>query len=359
MLITAALFGLAPALLLLVLAVVEHASAAQRVVSPGARFAPAEGATVLYDALLLNADRKAVAAALIDLAVRRKVRLLVDADAGPSGGSRKRAPVGMEIVEGATFTPEELSVLEALFGPDHTPGRVRRFSSDARALHRRVRGVIDETEKRLASAGLIARGRRGWATFLIRVAAVLVIGVCLLLLIAAWAVSEPGAALYVVLIAGLVAAVAAIVVAPSPWRRFRPAAQPMREHLAGMREYIALAEAEPLRFSQSAGGADLRADVSPEAASARLQRFLLNERLLPYAVLFGLERSWTAVLQTESRELRVAEGIDGAMEVAGAVIEVIELVGGVVHLVSAVGELVDATGGVVEVVGGVFEAVSS
>lgn len=187
----------------------------------------------------------------------------------------------------------------------------------------------------------------------------LVGGICLLLLIAAWSVSEPGAALYAVLVVGLVAAVAAIVVAPRAWRRFRPAAQPLRAHLAGMREYIALAEAEPLRFSQSTDGADLRADVSSAASAERLRRFLLNERLLPYAVLFGLERSWTAVLQTESQALRVAEGIEGAMEVAGAVVDVIEAVGGVVHLVSAVGELVDATGGVVEVVGGVFEAASS
>ncbi|MEV7608177.1 hypothetical protein AB0N61_01725 [Microbacterium sp. NPDC089320] len=359
MLITAALFGLAPALLLLGLAVIERVRSVQPVTSPGARFGPADGATVLHDALLLNADRKAVAAALIDLAVQRKVRLLVEAESASAGRSRTRAPIGMEIVDGATFTPEELGVLEALFGPDHTPGRVRRFSSDARALHRRVRRVLDEAEKRLGSAGLIDRSRRGWATFLIRVAAVLVIGVCLLLLLAAWAVSEPGGALYAVLLAGLVGAIAAIVIAPRPWRRFRPAAQPLRAHLAGMREYIALAEAEPLRFAQSADGADLRSDVSPEATAARLQRFLLNERLLPYAVLFGLERSWTAVLQTESQALWVTEGIEEAMEVAGAVIEAIELVGGVVQLVNAVGELVDATGGVVEVVGGVFEVVSS
>lgn len=359
MLITAALFGLAPALLLLVLAVIERVRSVQPVTSPGARFGPADGATVLHDALLLNADRKAVAAALIDLAVQRKVRLLVEAESASAGRSRTRAPIGMEIVDGATFTPEELGVLEALFGPDHTPGRVRRFSSDARALHRRVRRVLDEAEKQLGSAGLIDRSRRGWATFVIRVAAVLVIGVCLLLLLAAWAVSEPGGALYAALAVGLAVAIAAIVIAPRPWRRFRPTAQPPRAHLAGMREYIALAEAEPLRFSQSADGADLRSDVSPEATAARLQRFLLNERLLPYAVLFGLERSWTAVLQTESQALRVTEGIEEAMEVAGAVIEVIELVGGVVQLVNAVGDLVDATGGVVEVVGGVFEVVSS
>lgn len=361
MLITASLFGLAPALLLLVLAVIERVRSGQRVASPGPRFAPASGATVLHDALLLNADRRAVAAALIDLAVRRKVRLLVDADDGaaPSGRAARRAPVGIEVVEGASFTPEELSVLEALFGPGHAPGRVRRFSADARALHRRVRGVLDETESRLASAGLIARGRRGWATLLLRVAACLVIGVCLLLSFAAIAVSEPGIGVYAVPIAGVLIAVAAIVVAPRPWRRFRPEAQPLREHLAGMREYVALAEAEPLRFLQSADGAELRGDVSAQAASERMQRFLLNERLLPYAVLFGLERSWTAALRTESQALRVEEGFGGALEVAGAVFDVIEVVGGVVHLAGAVGDLVDATGGVVEVVGGVFEAASS
>lgn len=359
MLITASLFGLAPALLLLAFAVIERVRSVQRVASPGPRFAPSPGATVLYDALLLNADRRAIAAALIDLAVRRKVRLLVDAEDVPSRGAHTRAPIGIEVVDGATFTPEELSVLEALFGPDHTSGRVRRFSSDARALHRRVRGVLDETETRLTSAGLIARGRRGWATFLLRVAACLVIGVCLLLLFAALVVSEPGAGVYAVPIAGVVVAVAVIVVAPRPWRRFLPSAQPLRAHLAGIREYIALAEAEPLRFLQSTDGADLRSDVSAEAESARLQRFLLNERLLPYAVLFGLERSWTAALRTESQVLRAGESLDSAIEVAGAVFDVIEIVGGVVHLVGAVGDLVDATGGVVEVVGGVFEAVSS
>ncbi|MGN7947425.1 DUF2207 family protein [Microbacterium sp. 22215] len=359
MLITASLFGLAPALLLLVLAIVERARSVQRVASPGPRFEPSPGATVLHDALLLNADRRAIAAALIDLAVRRKVRLLVDAEAPPARGSGRRAPVGIEVVEGATFAPEELSVLEALFGPDHTPGRVRRFSSDARALHRRVRAVLDEAEKRLAAAGLIARGRRAWATYLLRVGAWLVIGVCLLLLFAALAVSEPGAALYAVLSIGLLAAVAVIVVAPRPWRRFLPAAQPLRGHLAGIREYVALAEAEPLRFLQSTAGAELRSDVSPEAASERLQRFLVNERLLPYAVLFGLERSWTAALRTESQELRVAEGAGDALEIAVTLFDAIELVGGVVHLVGAVGDLVDATGGIVEVVGGVFEAVST
>lgn len=359
MLITASLFGLAPALLLLVLAIVERVRSVQRVASPGPRFAPAPGSSVLYDALLWNADRRAIAAALVDMAVSRKIRLLTDAEAVPAGGGGRRAPVAMEVVEGATFTAQELSILEALFGPEHTSGRVRRFSADARALHRRVRGVLGEAEKQLAAAGLMSRGRRGWATFLLRVAAVLVLGVCALLLIAALAVSEPGAALYAVLIVGILASIAVFVVSPRAWRRFLPGAAQPRAHLAGMREYIALAEAEPLRFLQSAAGAELRADVSSEASSERLQRFLLNERLLPYAVLFGLERSWAAVLRTESQQLQVAEGAEGALEVAGAVFDVIELVGGVVHLVGAVGDLVDATGGVVEVVGGVFEAVSS
>lgn len=42
---------------------------------------------------------------------------------------------------------------------------------------------------------------------------------------------------------------------------------------------------------------------------------MLNERLLPFAVLFGLEREWARQLQTERRELTasgVLNAIDGA-----------------------------------------------
>ncbi|MDQ2698617.1 MAG: DUF2207 domain-containing protein, partial [Actinomycetota bacterium] len=64
----------------------------------------------------------------------------------------------------------------------------------------------------------------------------------------------------------------------------------LRDHLEGLREYIRLAEADRLRMLQSASGAERATDDSG------VDVVRVYERLLPYAVLFGLEREWQAEL---------------------------------------------------------------
>lgn len=119
-----------------------------------------------------------------------------------------------------------------------------------------------------------------------------------------------------------------------------------------------LAEKGQLRALQSVGGALLSADASAEAGLQELERFRLHERLLPYAVLFGMEKSWVHALGDHAAALREQAGgmdiVDGAFEV----LEVIELVGGAAQLVHAVGELADAAGGAVGVVGEVVDGLS-
>ncbi|MGV9769427.1 DUF2207 family protein [Microbacterium sp. NPDC003461] len=63
-----------------------------------------------------------------------------------------------------------------------------------------------------------------------------------------------------------------------------------REHLEGLREFIRLAEADRLRVLQSVEGAE-RVDAGDDRAVIRLY-----ERLLPWAVLFGQEKSWAEAL---------------------------------------------------------------
>ena len=139
--------AIAPAFLILGLGFVARGIAAQRVKGLLVQYTPQRGSTVLHDALLVDADRRAASAMLIDLAVKRKVRLLA--------GS-KREPVGVEVLPNVVFTADELTLLEALFGADHTPGRVRRFSADRRALNGRLRILVQHAEHALAREGLIA-----------------------------------------------------------------------------------------------------------------------------------------------------------------------------------------------------------
>lgn len=64
------------------------------------------------------------------------------------------------------------------------------------------------------------------------------------------------------------------------------------DHLLGLKEYIKMAEADRLKFGQSVQGAEKIAGGSFDPSSPRSQ-VKLFETLLPYAMLFGLEKSWT------------------------------------------------------------------
>lgn len=66
----------------------------------------------------------------------------------------------------------------------------------------------------------------------------------------------------------------------------------VNDYLLGLKDYIKLAEADRLQYLQSPEGAEKIADktaFNPKTASAKIKLF---ESLLPYAMLFGLEKGW-------------------------------------------------------------------
>jgi hypothetical protein len=160
-------------------------------------------------------------------------------------------------------------------------------------------------------------------------------------------VSGDWPALVATLIA-LAATIATILVTPPSWRRFLPPARPRREHLDGLRQYLELGEADRLRELQSPRGAEPRTTAAAGAlgASTAVTRFHLHERLLPYAVLFGLEREWTAKLGLERAALGEAGGgaVGDTMNAVAEIAMALDAAGGTLELTAAVGDLVDAKG---------------
>ena len=256
------------------------------------------------------------------------------------------------------LTADEVALLEALFGPEHTHGRVRRFSSDRRALSGRLRTLVQHAEHALARAGLVAQGRTTWPGVTLTVLAYL--GMLVEALFIVFALIDGDWPALIATGLALAATIATIIVTPSSWRRFLPPARPKREHLEGLRQYLALSETDRLRILQSPSGAELRATDAATAADASLARYHLHERLLPYAVLFGLEREWIAKLRLEYADLDrtsldvLADAVDVTLEVAVA----LDSAGGAIELTAAVGDLVDASGSALDGVGGIFEVFS-
>ncbi|MBT2517734.1 DUF2207 domain-containing protein [Streptomyces sp. ISL-90] len=369
-------FAVIPAFLILGFGLAARAVAAQRVTPRVVQYAPERGSTVLRDALLLEADRRAASAALIDLAVKRKVKIIA---------GRKREPIGVELASNAILTAEEVALLEVLFGPEHTPGRVRRLSSARRALGGRLRTLVFTTEHALARDGLIAERRVTWPGVTLTVLAYL--GMLVEVLFLVFTIVDGDWPALILTMVALAATVATIFVTPAWWRHFLPPSQPRREHLAGLRQYMELAEADRLRVLQSPSGAllqetdassgrvELRAadtaagatpasspsdELQPDAAAAASEpvaRFHLHERLLPYAVLFGLEREWIAQLKLDSAAIvhTNLDTVGDLLEATADIADVIDAVGSLSELPAAVGDLTDGAGSVITAVSDIFD----
>ena len=83
-----------------------------------------------------------------------------------------------------------------------------------------------------------------------------------------------------------------------------------KTYLDGIREYLQLAEEERLRAAQSPRTADLvssgRRAYGDAPNSPGDSIVNVYERLLPYAVLFGMERDWVEVIRSASPVAEVA-----------------------------------------------------
>ncbi|MDF0514853.1 DUF2207 domain-containing protein [Agromyces sp. H3Y2-19a] len=253
-----------------------------------AQYEPPEGVSAFVSADLVGQPGKGVTSTILERAVAGEVRIV-------ETGRRRYA---VEYVGGTTRADEHASaVTRALFGSPPARGAVRDLKSRDTVLGRRLLAIRQRVTKGVVAAGLRRRPDRGLRVLLGLIAVVaaalsVVLGIVALegVMGGAW----PAICFVVALAASLMTLGLVIDVRP-----LTEHGRELRDHLEGLRLYIRLAEADRLRVLQSPSGA-LRVDATDQRAVLKL-----NERLLPYAVLFGLERDW-------SRELAVLYEREGS-----------------------------------------------
>ncbi|MFK4730157.1 DUF2207 domain-containing protein [Agromyces mediolanus] len=243
-----------------------------------AQYEPPPGLSVMEAAELAGQPGKGVTATILQLAVLHRLRVV---ELGP-----KRFAV--EYGGGEGPDPDADQLLRELFA---TSGRRELKQQDTAlgkkllALRTAVRGrVVTEGLRRTPPAG--PRVLLGLVALLGGIAAV-VFGI--IALDQAMGGGWPVLGLVVGILAVLTAAFAVIDVRPLTER-----GRAAKDHLAGLKVYLELAEADRIRMLQSPDGA-LRTG-GPDAV------LKLHEKLLPYAVIFGIEREWSRVLAAEYAE---------------------------------------------------------
>jgi uncharacterized membrane protein YgcG len=253
-----------------------------------AQFTPPDDSDLLLDAEIIDRQSAGLPALFVDFAVRGVVRV-IDQDPGASASSSSRFQ--LELIDASGVSSREKTVLAALFSSSLDRGdRVTVGSLDA-ATGAALYGLRATTASAATSRGLraVPAGADRQARIVRRVALWTVLAFIPVWVWAIWYDVLEGAVLLPAF-ATVAIALAVPAVSSAPKRLTRAGAE-AKEYLLGLREYLTVAEEQRLRMLQSPEGA-LR--VSPDDRGAVVK---LNERLLPYAVLWGVEDRWIEVLR--------------------------------------------------------------
>lgn len=238
----------------------------------------------LVAAPLIPGARTPVAAEIVHLAVQGDLRI---------EDHETKRPRLHRVADAPTRDPLDAEALDALFpkaGADivKIPKASEGFAKRMQQLEQR--GVAEA-----AARGLTTKARSPMAALLQWISlALLAVAVVL----AVWSVVQGRESATLGVVAVIVAAAVALISSFVAFARhtvLSAAGAEQYEHLLGVKEFIRVAEADRLRMLQSFSGAERYVRDGVELIH-------LYERLLPYAILFGMEREWGEVLETRYGE---------------------------------------------------------
>jgi uncharacterized membrane protein YgcG len=251
-----------------------------------AEYDPPTGLDLFTAAILINRTSKAAAAQFIDFAVRGRMRII---DTPKEGFFAHGESYQFQLIDASGIIGPPLTLAQALFGPELTPGTTYAMTGTDTALSAQVRKTLQAATVATVTNGFRKKrqaARTAPPALLTLASTILtfVFGVSLL------NGSFGGAIPFLLFIPATV--VIFVVFALLGRVPLTDVGAELRDHLKGLELYIRLAEADRLRMLQSPTGAE-RAAVS---ATDPREVVKVYEKLLPYAVLFGLEKQWAAEL---------------------------------------------------------------
>ena len=267
------------------------------------QYSPPAFISLIAAAELLGEGKRAIAAQVVDLAVRKVISVSRDKGAGKKSGFTLTVTGDV-----AREQPDEQAILRALFTTTQV-GATRHVAPGCN----KALGVTLQGPHRFAVARLIRAGLAREKNLLVKIF--------------------------------------------QPWRK-QPVVptrtgEPIVDHLWGIHDYVKLAEKDRFAMLQSPEGA-IRAPLG------ELEVLKLYEKLLPYAVLFGLEKRWMAELDLRARLLspELLETLSTVADVGYTALSVVDFAIDVSNVVDLV-DISDVLDGVGAIFGGIAEFLGS
>ena len=235
----------------------------------------------LLAAAVLPKPEHVIPAEIVHLGVNGALRIEETAD-----GKDQHPLLRLTNREAATSDLDQ-NALNALF-PDGA--ETRDLTGKSKRFGKAMRKLVARGPQEAARRGWTEKARsRGAVVFCLAAVGVLAIAIILMI----WSIIQNRQSLVLsivtVALAGVAVAIVSVIAASRPTVLTAAGAE-RYAYLMGVREFIRVAEADRIRMLQSYAGAERRADGAVDVV-------VLYERLLPYAMLLGEEKTWARVLE--------------------------------------------------------------
>ena len=229
--------------------------------------------------------QKAVAAQIIDLAVRNKLAI-VETEKNILG-LFTQTQYEIELKDKDGLDDLEVELVEALFN-DSDLGARYRVGDKSNQTSRRIQKLIRSAKKSVEASGYRYKVPGWYRPYVVAgISAFVGVGVSVEMFMTGfedWRVIAGGAS--------LVSVAVSVFLVGDGIRALSDKGNEVFKYIEGLKDYIELAEAERLRVLQSPQGAQ----TEPVDISNKEQVLHLFEKLLPFAVLFGQESRWSEIV---------------------------------------------------------------
>lgn len=238
----------------------------------------------LYEAsFLIKVKRTAFSAQLIDLAVKRKVQIIEEDGKGIFKTGKEYS---VKLLMDKDLSDVEKQFLLIVFD-ELKPGSVHNLSKKNMLIAGLLEKYSKQIEKSIMGRGL--RENHNIATFVLSIIYIFMIFGAPAMLFLLYQKAD----LYSFGVFGLFFATGLMI---TPLIKVRPLTNQGREikdYLLGLKMYIKLAEADRIKYLQSPDGAErIQIDTNNKKEIIKLY-----EKVLPYAILFGIDSQWSKILE--------------------------------------------------------------
>lgn len=246
------------------------------------------GLDIVVAADLIGAPAKVIPALLLSLAVRRNIRIIDDGESSKFGAKKRDYRVQFLTDEGAS--PADIEALDALFGGTRRAGAITALTPTDTALGKKLQAISTGARDDSVAGGY--RVKRTVPAAGLFAAFAIVIFVVLFVL---FCVGVASYAINVWLVLGFVLGILFAIgtlFAVSSKKALTPKGAETRDYLLGLKEYLALAEKDRIAMLQSPSGAERVTVEDTVNPGDTLEMVKFYEKLLPFAVLWDIEKKW-------------------------------------------------------------------